>query len=309
MKNHFYNIKTQILIVLVLFVSTILIKSQISGNQVYKNQNSYQNNRVQISDSKNIYTTDSTMVINVNVLLNKKADFLKITLGLSEEAESPKKAIEKINVRIQNFIRKLSLLGIKKRNFFVDFIAQTKVYDVSLSDDKKLISEKIKGFEIKKNIIITISNHSEIEKIISYASDYQIYDIIKVDYMNDDLEKIHQELLYEANKIANRKKEEYLKSYKKEIIGNPTMNYSLNYIFPASQYQQYSAYESSDFDLMRGYYNNDLMIKKMERKSKTFYYEGIPYNGFDKIINNQDPEIGIQYIMNISVKYDFKKNR
>ncbi|WP_209389640.1 SIMPL domain-containing protein [Chryseobacterium sp. RR2-3-20] len=309
MKNHFYNIKTQILIVLVLFVSTILIKSQISGNQVYKNQNSYQNNRVQISDSKNIYTTDSTMVINVNVLLNKKADFLKITLGLSEEAESPKKAIEKINVRIQNFIRKLSLLGIKKENFFVDFIAQTKVYDVSLSDDKKLISEKIKGFEIKKNIIITISNHSEIEKIISYASDYQIYDIIKVDYMNDDLEKIHQELLYEANKIANRKKEEYLKSYKKEIIGNPTMNYSLNYIFPASQYQQYSAYESSDFDLMRGYYNNDLMIKKMERKSKTFYYEGIPYNGFDKIINNQDPEIGIQYIMNISVKYDFKKNR
>lgn len=309
MKNHFYNIKTQILIVLVLFVSTILIKSQISGNQVYKNQNSYQNNRVQISDSKNIYTTDSTMVINVNVLLNKKADFLKITLGLSEEAESPKKAIEKINVRIQNFIRKLSLLGIKKENFFVDFIAQTKVYDVSLSDDKKLISEKIKGFEIKKNIIITISNHSEIEKIISYASDYQIYDIIKVDYMNDDLEKIHQELLYEANKIADRKKEEYLKSYKKEIIGNPTMNYSLNYIFPASQYQQYSAYESSDFDLMRGYYNNDLMIKKMERKSKTFYYEGIPYNGFDKIINNQDPEIGIQYIMNISVKYDFKKNR
>lgn len=309
MKNNFYNIKTQILIVLVLFVSTILIKSQISGNQVYKNQNSYQNNRVQISDSKNIYTTDSTMVINVNVLLNKKADFLKITLGLSEEAESPKKAIEKINVRIQNFIRKLSLLGIKKENFFVDFIAQTKVYDVSLSDDKKLISEKIKGFEIKKNIIITISNHSEIEKIISYASDYQIYDIIKVDYMNDDLEKIHQELLYEANKIANRKKEEYLKSYKKEIIGNPTMNYSLNYIFPASHYQQYSAYESSDFDLMRGYYNNDLMIKKMERKSKTFYYEGIPYNGFDKIINNQDPEIGIQYIMNISVKYDFKKNR
>ncbi|WP_312089994.1 SIMPL domain-containing protein [Chryseobacterium sp.] len=308
MKNHFYNIKTQILIVLVLFVSTILIKSQISGNQIYKSQNSYQNNRVQISDSKNIYTTDSTMVINVNVLLNKKADFLKITLGLSEEAESPKKAIEKINVRIQNFIRKLSLLGIKKENFFVDFIAQTKVYDVSLSDDKKLISEKIKGFEIKKNIIITISNHSEIEKIISYASDDQIYDIIKVDYMNDDLEKIHQELLSEANKIADIKKEEYLKSYKKEIIGNPTMNYSLNYIFPASQYQQYSAYESSDFDLMRGYYNNDLMIKKLERKSKTFYYEGISYNGFDKIINNQDPEIGIQYIMNISVKYDFKKN-
>lgn len=280
-----------------------------SGNRVYRDQNSYENNRLQISDVKSFYATDSTMVINVNVLVNKRADQLKITLGLNEEAESPKKAIEKMNIRIQNFIKSLESLGIKREDFYIDFISQTKVYDVCISEDKKLISEKIKGFEIKKNIIIKTNDHSKIEKIINEASDYQIYDIIKIDYLNVDLEKIHQNLMTEANKIAEWKKEEYFKRFKKEIIGTPTMNSSFNYIFPSSQYQQYTAYESSDFDLIRGSYNNDLMIKKMERKGKTFYYEGTSYNGFDKVINNEDPEIGIQYIINMSIKYEFKKNR
>lgn len=284
-------------------------KAQMSGNHVYRNRNSYENTRVSIPEIKQFYATDSTLVINVNVLMNKKADLFKITLGLNEEAETPKKAYENMNIRIQNFIKKLSSLGIKKEDFYVDFISQTKVYDVSLSDDKKLISEKIKGFEIKKNIIIKTIDHSKIEKIINEASEFQIYDIIKIDYINTDLEKIHQDLMNEANQIAIDKKEDYFKRFKKEVIGTPTMNSSFSYIFPASQYQQYTAYESSDFDLMRGYYNNDLMIRKMERKGKTFYYEGASYNGFDKVINNEDSEIGIQYIMNMTIKYDFKKNR
>lgn len=309
MKNNFYYNKTKFFTLLLLLISIYSIQAQMSGNQVYRNRNSYENNRPVFSDVKHFYATDSTMVINVNVLMNKKADQFKITLGLNEEAESPRKAIENMNIRIHNFIKRLGVLGINKDDFYVDFISQTKVYDVSLSDDKKLISEKIKGFEIKKNIIIKTNDHSRIEKIIYEASDYQIYDIIKIDYMNTDLEKIHQDLMTEASKIAEWKKENYFKRFKKEIIGTPTMNSGFTYVFPSSQYQQYTAYESSDFDLLRGYNNNDLMIKKMERKGKTFYYEGTPYNGFDKVINNEDPEIGIQYIINMSIKYDFKKNR
>lgn len=307
MKNQL-NKKSFLIFALLLFVFESG-KAQMSGNQVYRNRNSYENSRPNVPEIKQFYATDSTLVINVNVLMNKKADLFKITLGLNEEAQTPKKAGENMNIRIQNFIKKLSSLGIKKEDFYVDFISQTKVYDVSLSDDQKLISEKIKGFEIKKNIIIKTNDHSKIEKIIYEASEYQIYDIIKIDYMNTDLEKIQHDLLNEATRISNDKKEDYFKKFKKEILGTPTMNSSFSYIFPSSQYQQYTAYESSDFDLMRGYYNNDLMIRKMERKGKTFYYEGASYNGFDKVINNEDPEIGIQYMINMSIKYDFKKNR
>ena len=231
MKRNFYCNNTKFIILLLFLISIYSVHGQMSGNQVYRNRNSYENNQPQVSDLKHFYATDSTMVINVNVLLNKRADQFKISLGLNEEAETPKKAIEKMNTRIQNFTKRLGALGVKKEDFYVDFISQTKVYDVSISDDKKLISEKIKGFEIKKNIIIKTNDHSKIEKIIYEASDFQIYDIIKIDYLNTDLEKIHQDLMTEANKIADWKREDFFKRFKKEIIGTPMMNSSFNYVF------------------------------------------------------------------------------
>lgn len=60
---------------------------------------------------------------------------------------------------------------------------------------------------------------------------------------------------------------------------------------------------------MKGNYNSDNYLKKLERKGKTYYYEGINYAGYDRIINDRSSEIGIQYMLNLSVKYDLKKNK
>lgn len=309
MKNHLNLSKASVLALLSLLIFSISVKAQMSGNQVYREQNSYNEISTYYPESKHFYATDSTLTINANVLLNQKADRFKITLGLNEESGSSKKAIENINLRIEHFLRRLSSLGIKKEEVYVDFISQTKVYDFDIEPNQKLVSQKIKGFEIKKNIIINTSDHSKIEKIIYEASDFQIYDIIKIDYVNTNIEKIHQDLMKEAYAIINRNKDDYLGKFKHELIGNPIANSNFSYVFPKTQYQQYTAYESSDFDVVRGNYNNDYYIKKSERKGKTFYYEGIKYSGYDKIINNENPEIGIQYMVNLSVKYDFNKNR
>lgn len=309
MKTNANVSKSSIFTFLLLFVFFCSVKAQMSGNQVYRERNSYNEISTYYPESKHIYATDSTLTINANVLLNQKADRFKITLGLNEEAETTKKSIENINVRIGNFLKRLSMLGIKKEDVYVDFISQTKVYDFDIEGDKKLVSQKIKGFEIKKNIIINTNDHAKIEKIIYEASDFQIYDIIKIDYINTNIEQIHQNLMKEAYVIVNKKKDDYLEKFKHELIGNPIANSNFSYVFPKTQYQQYTAYESSDFDVVRGNYNNDYYIKKLERKGKTFYYEGIKYSGYDKVINDENPEIGIQYIVNLSVKYDFKKNR
>lgn len=116
-------------------------------------------------------------------------------------------------------------------------------------------------------------------------------------------------LLEEAYSILNRKQKDYFAKFKHEIIGIPITNSNFTYLFPVTQYQNYSAYESSDFDVVRGNYNNDYYIKKLERKGKTFYYEGANHAGYDKIINDENSEIGIHYIVNLSVKYDFKKKQ
>jgi hypothetical protein len=59
--------------------------------------------------------------------------------------------------------------------------------------------------------------------------------------------------------------------------------------------------------VIRGNNTTENYVKKLERKSKTFYYEGVDYSGFDKVINHANPTVGIQYIFNLSVKYKLKK--
>ncbi len=286
-----------------------LSKAQVGGNQIYrdKNNNDYSalKNLPDFNNANSYFTNDSTLVVNVKVLMNKTADRYKLTLGLNEEAATPKIAIENINRRINGFIKRISSMGIRNDDIFVDFISQTKIYDYDINKDTQVTTQKMDGFETKKNIIITVNKHSMIEKLISEASDFQIYDIIKVDYINNDIDKIQEDLLKEAYAVFDKKKDNYFKLFKKEIIGSPTATSGFTYIFPKNQYQNYTALESAS--VTYGY--DTRYIKKEERKSKTFYYDGTDYTGFDKVINNSDPEVGIQYIMNLSVKYDLKKNK
>lgn len=284
-------------------------KAQVGGNHIYRDKNNYDHtapkNLPEFNNSNSYFTNDSTLVVSVKVLMNKTADHYKITLGLNEEAATPKIAIENINKRINGFIKKISSMGIKNDDIFVDFISQTKIYDYDIHKDAQVTIQKMDGFETKKNIIITVNKHSMIEKLISEASDFQIYDIIKVDYISNDIDKIQENLLQEAYAVFDKKKDNYFKLFKKEIIGTPTATAGFTYIFPKNQYQNYSALESAS--VTYGY--DTRYIKKEERKSKTFYYDGIDSTGFDKVINNSDPEVGIQYIMSLSVKYDLKKNK
>ncbi|TZF95292.1 DUF541 domain-containing protein [Chryseobacterium panacisoli] len=286
-----------------------LSKAQVGGNQIYKDRNntdySTSRNLPEFININNYSATDSTLIVTVKVLMNKTADRYKLTLGLNEEAATPKIAIEHINRRINGFIKRISSMGIKDDDIFVDFISQTKIYDYNINKDSQTAVQKMDGFETKKNIIITVNKHSMIEKLISEASDFQIYDIIKVDYINNDIDKIQEDLLKEAYAVFDKKKENYFNLFKKEIMGNPTASSGFTYVFPKNQYQNYAAFESAN--ITYGY--DTRYVKKEERKSKTFYYDGTDYTGFDKVINNSDPEVGIQYIMNLSVKYDLKKNK
>lgn len=308
MKNIFILNQKKLFLVIITAFTFLNTKAQVGGNQVYKSR-SYNEQRVNktFNDLFDYSVTDSTVVIQATVLLNKVADKYKITLGVNEEAATPKKSIENINKRINDFINKIAMIGVKKNEVFVDFISQTKIYDYEISKDQNMATQRNNGFEIKKNVIITVDQYSKIEKLIYEASDFQIYDVIKVDYINTDIEKIQQDLLKEAYSVLDKKKDNYFTLIKKEIIGLPTVSSNFSYVFPKSQYQNYTAYESSDVDYIRT--SNESFYKKELRKGKTFYYEGVDYSDFDKIINDENPEVGIQYIMNISAKYDVKKTR
>jgi len=287
--------KTKTMHLFLLLISFQCGFSQMSGNSVYgENRNNYAN-----TNDSGFSLSDNNLTIKVKILMNKKADRFMITLGMNEEANSVENCTTQINQRIDGFIGKLSKIGVKKDDYYVDFISQTKVYDYNVSNTK---AEQIeKGFEIKKNIIIKSTQLKNIDAVIELASQFKIYDIIKVDYIADDSENVYANLFDEALKIGETKKERYRKAFGKKIIGTPTATDQFSLITPESQYKNYKAFESSELE---SYYNSsNTVLKKIARKNSTFYYDGVSQAGFDKIINNATPEVGIQYVLTLTITY------
>ena len=289
------------LIIALLLLNVLSVSAQISGNQVYgkNNYNGNNYNQETLPNNSKVSINDNVLSVSVKILLNKKADGFVMTLGLNEEDETVAGCSKKITTRITGFIEKMKSLGVKKENVYIDFISQTKIYDFEVNG---MNSEQIeKGFEIKKNIIVSTSNVNSLEKIIALASDFEIHDVIKVEYYNNETDAIHNSLFDEALVLAEAKKIRYMKAFGKRIIGTPTATEEFATVFPKTQYNTYQAFETAE--IQTNYNNRSPYLKKIARKNKTFYYDGISSAGFDKVINPNQTEVGIQYVMTITMHY------
>ena len=289
------------LIIALLLLNVLSVSAQISGNQVYgkNNYNSNNYNQESLPNNSKVSINDNVLSVSVKILLNKKADGFVMTLGLNEEDETVAGCSKKITARITGFVEKMKSLGVKKENVYIDFISQTKIYDFEVNG---MNSEQIeKGFEIKKNIIVSTSNVTSLEKIIALASDFEIHDVIKVEYYNNETDAIHNSLFDEALVLAEAKKIRYMKAFGKRIIGTPTATEEFATVFPKTQYNTYQAFETAE--IQTNYNNRSPYLKKIARKNKTFYYDGISSAGFDKVINPNQTEVGIQYVMTITMHY------
>jgi uncharacterized protein YggE len=288
---------TKAIYLFLLFISFNSSFSQMSGNVVYSTN---RNSDYATNNGVGFNLTDNNLTFKVKILMNKKADRFQVILGLNEEANTVESCNSQINQRIDGFVSKLSKLGIKKEDYYIDFISQTKVYDYTVTTNKAEQFEK--GFEIKKNIIIATKSLKNIDEMIEIASQFKIYDVIKIDYFSDNSSQIYDSLFEEAIKIASTKKDKYLKGFNKRTVGNPTASDQFFVITPESQYKNYKAYESSEFET---YYNssNATVMKKIARKNNTFYYDGTSQVDVDKVINNSSPEVGIQYVLTLNISY------
>jgi uncharacterized protein YggE len=302
MKTQVQQLNGKWKLIIALFLLNVLsVSAQISGNQVYgkNNYNGNNYNQESLPNNSKVSINDNVLSVSVKILLNKKADGFVMMLGLNEEDETVAGCSKKITARITGFIEKMKSLGVKKENVYIDFISQTKIYDFEVNG---MNSEQIeKGFEIKKNIIVSTSNVTSLEKIIALASDFEIHDVIKVEYYNNETDAIHNSLFDEALVLAEAKKVRYMKAFGKRIIGTPNATEEFATVFPKTQYNTYQAFETAE--IQTNYNNRSPYLKKIARKNKTFYYDGISSAGFDKVINPNQTEVGIQYVMTITMHY------
>lgn len=305
--------KKTTLIILSLLTIQQTTFGQVSGNQAFSttNQNygyyNYYGRKQDIPQKRDqllkLYLSDTSFIIQANILKNIKADYYIAVFGVSQEGQTVLESNTKINERVKKFIDNIKAIGIKETDIYTDIITQYRIYDISRNKNSEL-EEYLKGFELSKNIIIKYNQPNQIEQLLTIASKENIFDLIKVDYIVEDVSKVYEEMFQLASDIIKKKKDLYLKLTSATVLSSAQI-YAENFAsyYPIESYRNYTAFSTNYYDSY--WWSNDK--RKAMRKFETFYYDKIDYSGFDKIVNATVLEPLVQFVLTLQVKYDLKK--
>ncbi len=280
---------------------------------MYQNQNSNNYNQnfgnIEISNLSKVKSNENSISFEVNILNNVQADSYVITLGVNQESHSVETCNTKINHRISSFKSEMKKLGIKESDIYTDFIAQTKIYGYQSSTEGNNINihQKDEGFEIKKNVIFKLKDILLFDKILEIASKSEIHNIINVEYYVSNQDAVYDKMLKEALEIVGKRKRLFNLS-KSKWESEPVYEISFSSIQPGNQYKNFQAFETSNISYSNYYNSNQVVVQQEQRKSKTFFFDGLETSGFDKIMNADTPVVGLQYVMNVKVIYKSKVN-
>lgn len=299
------NTRHQFFFLGILLFSVLTTFGQVSGNQVFNQYGDYgnRNNRPATPSPNKIHLTDSTFFINTSIAMNVIADSYVATFGVAQSAKTLKEANAQIDDRIQKFVLKLEIIGIRQTDIYVDIVTQTRILDYKV--DANYAEQFISGFEQKKNVIVKFKEIKDLDKMLAAASEHEIYDLIKVDYIVDDPDKVYTQLFQTAMELLNNKKELYVKTTRIKLKKTPKISSeSFYYLTPPTLYQSYSPRNiSTDYDD----YGNSRSKKKNLQVSTTYYYDHIDYSAFDKVINPIVTEPAIEFILLLQLKFDIER--
>ena len=294
-----------ILIALLIFAGAFPMTAQVSGNQVFANGNDGQYSRIESTGKRDgltkLYLNDSSFLIQAKVLVNVKADYYVAVFGISDEGATVAEGTGKIAKRVRSFINSIKQSGIKDDDIYTDIIAQYRIYDYKQNEQEKAVEEYLKGVELSRNVIVKYTNAAQIEELLNLASKEQILDLVKVDYVVEDVSKVYDELWDVATNVINKKKGRYTKLTDAKLKPGSQV-YAENFAsyYPIEMYKHYKAFSTSYYDSYWNY--NDR--KKSLRKFVTFYYDKLDYSGFDKVVRPTIVEPAIQFVMTLQVRYE-----
>ena len=239
------------------------------------------------------------MFVEANVLMNVKADEYVAVFGVAEEGATVAECATKMEATLKAFAAETAKIGVDPKDFVIDFIAQNKIYGFEVSGD--LAREKLVGFELKKNALVHYRDAAMLDKLMIAASAAKIFDLIKVDYIVNDIGRVEDRVMEEAEKIIKRKAARYQNLLGKKILPAQVYAERPSVHYPTAMYDSYTAQESEQFNA--GFDRQRTRVQSA-RKSRTFYYNGLDGDGFDSVINPVAVEPMVQFTLYLKVKYD-----
>lgn len=314
-----------------LLFSTVIF-AQSSGNINYNNPSNFKQH-----GELNIQVPTHTQVdLQAEVMTNIKASSYVAIFSVTQYGTSVAETDSLLTMRLQIAKNGLKSIGIPQANIHVDVITAVPTYAMIL--EEKMFSatanEVPTGFQVKKNIHIIFENHNLLEGIVSWFAKAEIYDLVKVDYNVQDIQAAYDQLRNEAAKIVNAKGLQYhTMGLHLEVVN---MNDDFQAAYPLERYDSYTAYFTGSsveevkqirrqasyqppasnvyvqgytpsvhlhLDKLNIPEPDKQFIVKTTQKNKTIFYNRIPYNQFDNVLNADVVEPCIQFYYTLKVRY------
>ncbi len=272
----------------------------------YQSTQGYYNPPPVPSEINALILNDSVIEIGIKSLMNVKADSYVAVFGVSQIAENIDSCNRLMNDRIVGLSNRLQALGIKKSDIYVDFVSQVPVFEYEI--EKKLFSKKYneipKGFELKKNIHIGYKKGDALDDILLAAAKNEIYDVVKVDYIIDNIEAVYDTLRASSIRALNRKTEDMKKlgvkfNSKFTVAGEDSRCY-----YPIERYKSYTAFSTVSLSAVK----KSALASNLYQAPKTLsiYYDKLSYGNFELVINPKVIEPCAQFTYNLKMRYTFK---
>ncbi|MDY0140846.1 MAG: hypothetical protein RBR97_03005 [Bacteroidales bacterium] len=276
------------------FFDEVLGLSDFEQTNAYNQQNYYYG------------TNDTVIYIEVKALINVKPDTYILILGLSQISDNLETCFELIDQRIQTYTTECK---IKSDDIYVDFISQTPIF--VREREKKIFSKKYvevpKGFEIKKNIHIRYTDCKDADKYLKLAAKNEIYDIIRVDYIVNNHKAVYDSIRQECVRLISKQVGDYKKMGVDFEADYTSMEETNSCTYPIARYSSFTSYMPSNYDpLTNG--NTEINLVNPNEKINIFYNK-LPYNYYDIVINPDVVEPVVQFSQTVKIKFVLKKKQ
>lgn len=253
--------------------------------------------KIPLSTLEGNFQSAKNIEFTMRGLYNLKADSYLAIFTITQTAKSQSEVNTLVKDKVNAIKSALEATG-EPVEVFTDMISFLPIYEIVA--EKKLFSKKTyneipKGFELKKNLHFRFRNQSLINLLVTICSEQEIYDLVRVDYVIDNMEVKKQEIITKATADINKK----ITRYKTLMASNFTdmdrlvaENFAVYY--PIEQYQQYQAYCSNSLSF------NAVKVQSVAKNTSSFYSPKLNKN-YDFVLNSSilEPMVQIEYVLKI----------
>jgi len=290
------------------FCTSLSLQAQVMGNYGEQNQLQYQNIQPNaqfraVPKSAHLQA-DNILEVSINALSNQRADSYTAIFSVLQLGKTAEETNKLLNARLDGFLASLNSLGVPREAIYVDMVNFLPRYEYDV--EKKLFSKKSyteipKGFELQKNVHIRYENPGLLDDIVTAAAEQEIYDIVKVDYFINDPNKVYRELREATFTYLNEIEAKYrdigllLDSAYLITAENAWVAYPIN------RYESYQAFSTQRLDE-----NSKSAVVTTADKPVSRFYNAIPANDYDIVLNPEILEPAVQFSYNLIARYTLK---